>query len=539
MKLTNLIEELVLEANRQDTLVNKLGLSQDNAEALEQLAGPFSIIIGNKLIEVFAEESLERLSSSLPEEEEKRIREIFSTDPQYRKEMGIEAINKSFGVRNVRHQIVSIMDWVRVGLNGNLGEYKNLNFNELYSESRKWHQELTSGEGDINYTETNEIVKDYRDENGIGFYWVNLNTNDSREECNRMGHCGRTNSNNSVYSFRETKKLKDNYTINKSHLTAAIENGTGIMYQLKGPKNSKPKEIYHPYIVDLILNTNIINGFGSEYDASTDFSINDLSDDQIVKIYQAKPEIFNMYKLKRKLKELGLIDELALRNVIFNYNFEPEYVSGLVDGDWVVHTRKNIYGGVDKVYFIEHLLSDDFFSDLDYFDNDWESSLEYYVNDYNEQTIIDYLKNKAGADYDPDMSTKDLIQKYDDDDEIKDRINYTYSDLANSSYYDYAIKQLKNALSEYGEVLKLDNTGATIKIDLNDITKNLSDSQIFMNWFISDELYEKCDEDAECIFNEILRDYYEKPRFYLDDRWSPDIDEKEYNDYLTDSLSEL
>ena len=532
MRIINLIEELVLEANRQDTLMNKLGLSQDNANQIEELAGPLSIILANKLIDAFAQQRLEYMMSAVPEDEEKRIREIFRKDPEYRRKMGIDAINKSAGVRGMRSNIVSIMDWIRVGLNGNLGEYKNFNFNELYSESRKWHQELTSGEGDINYTETNEIVKDYRDENGIGFYWVNLNTNDSREECNRMGHCGRTNPNNSVYSFRETKKLKDNYTINKSHLTAAIENGTGIMYQLKGPKNSKPKEIYHPYIVDLILNTNIINGFGSEYDSSADFSINDLSDDQIVKIYQAKPEIFNMYKLKRKLKELGLIDELAPRNVIFNYDVEPEHVSGLVEGNWVVAKRKNKYGGVDNIYFIERLLSDDFFTDLDYFDNDWESSLEYYVNDYNEQTIIDYLKNKAGADYDPDMPTKDLIEKYDDDDEIKDRINYTYSDVATSSYYNYAINQLENALSEYGEVLKLDNTGATIKIDLNNITKDFSDSQI-------DELYEKCDEDAECIFNEILGDYYEKPRFYLDDRWTPDIDEKEYNDYLTDRLSEL
>ena len=304
------------------------------------------------------------------------------------------------------------------------------------------------------------------------------------------------------------------------------------MYQLKGPKNSKPKEMYHPYILDLILNTDIVKGFGAEYDSSSDFSINDLPDEQIVKIYQSKPEIFNMYKLKRKLKELGLIDELGPRNTIFIYNVDADSVSSLVEGNWRIGQRRNKDGGLVNIYFIENLLSGDFFSDLDQWGDDWRSSLEYYVNDYNKQTIVDYLKNKAGENYDPNMSTEELIENYDDDYDIRDRINHTYSDIAAESYYDYAIKQLKNTLSEYGKVLKLDGTGATIEINLNDITKDLSDSDL-------DELYEKCDESVECIFNEIVGDYYDKPRFYLDDRWSPNIDEKEFNNYLTDRLSEL
>ena len=44
MKTINLIEELILEANRKDTLVNKLGLSPENEE----------IILGNKIIEYMA-----------------------------------------------------------------------------------------------------------------------------------------------------------------------------------------------------------------------------------------------------------------------------------------------------------------------------------------------------------------------------------------------------------------------------------------------------------------------------------------------------
>jgi len=81
------------------------------------------------------------------------------------------------------------------------------------------------------------------------------------------------------------------------------------MYQLKGPKNSKPKSEYHPYITDLILNTDIIKGFGSEYSSADDFSIADLPEDQIKQIYQSKPEIFNTRKLKRAIQKLGLIQD--------------------------------------------------------------------------------------------------------------------------------------------------------------------------------------------------------------------------------------
>ena len=88
MKTITIIEDLILEANRKDTLINKLGLSQENAELLEELTGPLSIIIGNKLIDVFGQKQLEYLSSAVPEDEERRMREEFKKNPEYRRKMG-------------------------------------------------------------------------------------------------------------------------------------------------------------------------------------------------------------------------------------------------------------------------------------------------------------------------------------------------------------------------------------------------------------------------------------------------------------------
>ena len=91
----------------------------------------------------------------------------------------------------------------------------------------------------------NEII--ITDENGNGFYWADLNTKNSSEECNRMGHCGRS-SYGSLFSLRQNIPLNNKYKLNKSVLTAAIGEDS-ILYQLKGVKNSKPKDEYHQYIL--------------------------------------------------------------------------------------------------------------------------------------------------------------------------------------------------------------------------------------------------------------------------------------------------
>ena len=106
MKIINLVEELVLEVNRKNVLVNKFGLSPENAETLEQLTGPLSIILGNKIIEDIASQQLEHMASALPEDEEKRIREIFKNDPEYRRKIGTDRINKGGGIGTLRNEIV-------------------------------------------------------------------------------------------------------------------------------------------------------------------------------------------------------------------------------------------------------------------------------------------------------------------------------------------------------------------------------------------------------------------------------------------------
>lgn len=517
MKIINLIEELIFEASKKDVLIQKLGFSEDNADLLSKLSGALSVWLGNKLIEYAV------LIRSMEQEE------------PITKQEAIDIFNRGAGVRARRSEITSIMDWVRVGLNGNVNEYKNVGFGNLYKKSREWHESLDTGSGAINYIEENTILRDYR-KDGVGFYWSDLETNNSDEECNRMGHCGRTSSDNTIYSLRETKRINEQYTINKSHLTAAVGSSDGIIYQMKGTKNSKPKEEFHPYIVDLIINEENIKGFGSEYQSSTDFKITDLPESDIKKVYDSRPELFNTRQLKRQLVKMGILDSSEYQeiNMIFDLDIEPTYVGNYVDGDWNVRTYKDTNGNTRKISFIETLLSGDIWDLLDGYHDDWKGALEYHTNKENSQTIRNIIQQSAGEDYDPEESLESLIDEYDNDYEIRNSLGSAYSDSANSSYYDYAIKELRSALEEYGDVTQLNDEGVKIRIDLNTVIDNmgLGEEEV-------DEIFERCDESASCAFDEMMGEYYEKPKFRLDDRWSPDIDDGDFNSHLNDRLSEI
>lgn len=508
MKLTNLVEEVLLEANKKDILVNKIGFNEEDADLLEKLTGKLSVWLGKRIYQwllTFGKETIDYTKKS---------------------------IKRGGWVSQLRGDITSIMDWYRVGLNGNIKPYENLTFKELKNKSKEWHDSLDVGSGSLNYNEENEIIRDYR-KDGVGFYWVNLKTNNSEEECKRMGHCGRTGDGNTIYSLRQNIKLNDKFILNKSVLSGAIGEKDGIVYQMKGPKNSKPKEEYHPYIVDLILNDSHIKGFGSEYESSADFKITDLPENEIKKIYDVKPVLFNTTSLKRKLFKMGIIKDYEGPNTIFELELEPGSIYYYINDDWIVSGNKPKNDKNRDEYFIENLLSGYVFDFVDYY-NEWESGLD-YMDDDNKKFIIDYLKNKSDEEFNPEDDLMSLIKKYDNDSEIRSTIGSAYNYVANVAFNDYCIEKLRDALSEYGKVTKLDYTGANITID----AKKLLESYGYDEEEI-DEKFEGCDENPECVFGQYLDDYGEKPNTNIDERkWYPDIDDEDFNSYLSDRLYEI
>jgi hypothetical protein len=175
-------------------------------------------------------------------------------------------------------KITGIIDWIRTGLDNNIQSVKDVTFDELVDMQDRWHKSLTAKEYDFEYQDENITILDYRDDYGLGYYWVKLNNKPCFEENKRMGHCG-TSEKGDLYSLRVNElKGQTGRVINKSLVTASIKDG--VVYQMKGRFNKKPESIYHDYIAKLLLKKNsngkyFVESFGSEYAPEEDFKITD------------------------------------------------------------------------------------------------------------------------------------------------------------------------------------------------------------------------------------------------------------------------
>ena len=164
--------ELISEASKIKILTDKEGLSVEQATFLDEKCGPLAVWMFNKI-----------------KDYQNTIHLSWGVKPYQGDEL-IYKINSNNLVIRSSNNIQSIMDWIRIGLNGNMNRHKDLTFKELFQKAKEWHDSLQMGQGKINYVEphTHDIIIDFRNKNGEGFYWVDLNTNNSSEECDRMGH---------------------------------------------------------------------------------------------------------------------------------------------------------------------------------------------------------------------------------------------------------------------------------------------------------------------------------------------------------------
>ena len=521
--IRNIIREgLIHEASKKDILINKLGFDKSSAEIIDRLCGPLSVWMGNKIIGKY----MEKLSG-YPE----------GTSPQTIHKDLMNTLNGQSFVFRERENITSIMDWVRIGLNGNLGSNKELTFQELFDASEKWHDELEVGSGDINYVEENPVILDFRDANGNGFYWADLQTSSSKEECDRMGHCG-TSGAGRIYSLRQVTSLNEKYKLNKSVLTAAI--GTnGIVYQMKGGKNSKPEAKYHEFIYPLLFlkkgDGYFINGFGSEYESSNDFKLTDFSDDVIKEIFAKRPELFNKRSLKKKLVAIGLIEKLPEEYV--SIEISPDNVDRYVDGDYTIRSSANKYGVKVNVGLFETILGGDTWDLWDNYDADWKGALEYHADSDNEARILEMVKALAankGYEFNENLSLTEMIRQYDDDDmEIIYAIQSAVNDAESDTYANDLYKALKSALNELGVVEKMDEEGVVLRVNVGSYLDDLEED-------VYEEISDRCNDDMSCMFNEMIGEWIDKPDFRFNDNYySPDINDVYFNELLEEHLGEI
>ena len=529
MKLLESIKQIITEASKKKILIDKIGFNEDNTELLDQLCGPLSVWMAKKMMEVQQNNS-----------------RTYGNPPKQGQEL-IDQMNSNGILRTARSKIQSIMDWVRVGLNGNLGENKNLSFNELYNLSKEWHDSLEVGQGDINYKEENPTILDFTDEDGNGFYWADLNTQNSDVECNRMGHCGRS-SYGYLYSLRQNIPINNKYKLNKSVLTAAIGED-GILYQLKGVKNSKPKDEYHKYILPLFYvlglpgeeDDYLIQGFGSEYASEQDFKLSDLPEETIKDLYQNRPELFNTRPLQRLLGQMGIIEVEPIPTG-FSLEISPEDFDDYIDGGWnKTYTTPGIPGKRRQVSIFTEIMMGDAWELWGHHDNeDIGSYFQYTIDTPTEEKLWDIVRRMAqrdGIELDEDLSLEQAIEEVDDDWEIRNAISSAINDADADDYVNYLQKQVESALETYGNVYEFNDTGAKIQVDLRDLV-DIDNQEV-------DDIFENnMDRNGQYNLEGVLRDliyedYIDKPRFDYDDRWYPSPDDRYINENVNYRLDDI
>jgi hypothetical protein len=452
MKLINVAKSLILEASAKDVLVNKMGLTDKAVDFFVERCGKLAVMMVNKII--------------------KYNLQIMNIEDTPTKSDILKATHwVNINYRTFSEDLVSIMDWIRVGLNGNLGEHKNDDFVTLFNESRKWHNELEVGDGEYNYNEENEVILDFRDGDGMGFYWVDLKTSKCSEEQERMGHCASTGG-DTLCSLRETKRINDKFTLSKSHLTAAIEREytlykqTGdIILQLKGQKNSKPAQKYHKYIVELLISDELnIIGFGSEYDSASDFKISDLGEESLKVIMEKKPQLLDIFSRVDAYKK-GFIKE------------KPETTFDITIKN---HEYKYFLENFDKwnEEFLEKMFNGDLYNDSGY---SWEDFVHYTDNSL-EQKIEDYVDNiyrskkwstddsENNQDEFYDMELSEKIKEIDDED-LQSALAQSLDRAYETAVYDAYYNRYKSLFEEYGDVLEFNDEYVKIHSDILNFTE--------------------------------------------------------------------
>ena len=172
---------------------------------------------------------------------------------------------------------------------------------------REWQEErqreLPATEND--YEDAEKLI-DF----GDGFAWWNLGVPNCSKEGQAMGHCGNGpgRRDQQVLSLRRRTQRGDK-SFDSPHLTFILEHN-GFLGEMKGRNNEKPKEKYHPYIIELLKQPFIKGITGGGYLPENNFSLNDLDHDQVEELKKINPGFRSLVEIYR---ETGFTLELEQR----------------------------------------------------------------------------------------------------------------------------------------------------------------------------------------------------------------------------------
>lgn len=271
--------ELLTETDNRKVITDKIKLPSTIADWAHGLSDKYSIWIANTFKNNYLTNStiLNRMPPDVKEEVIKQITDGKIPDAIKRDMLKIARLGNG--------QYQYILDWLRGRNSPPVREtdplnFKTLTFEDALVKSQNWHAQLEKLQGGAIKDEDGEIIMTFPD----GFYWINLGKSRCEKEAEAMGHCG--SGRGTLYSLRRDK-----------HPYVTLDLVDGIIGQIKGRANTKPKKEFHQYIIPFLMDDNIrVRWLESSYQPHTDFSLNDLTDEQLMEILRKKPILFRHSK---------------------------------------------------------------------------------------------------------------------------------------------------------------------------------------------------------------------------------------------------
>ena len=329
----NKLSSNTLNESKVDAIINKIGLPEEIAKLIDNKFNKYSIWFANIFmhdLEEYIKRGTIKYNGIVDEERFKKL--ISSKDKGFIKYIEDEHL------KNEDAYYEYILDWLQGRNSGAVIENDKIDFKDLtkgkaLDRARKWHKELEKIQGGKIKDESGDVVMTFPD----GYYWIRLNSSSCDDESKAMGHCGRGSG--VLFSLR-----KDKYPF----ITAdVLENGE--IKQMRGRANTKPKSIFHKYILDFLLSNNVDHFNYNAFNIKDNFRLEDLENKEYInKIIKNKPQLLKNQNLNFLTKEQMFevskeIPEILPISKYFNNNLDinniKEKISDLKWWDYEMNER--------------------------------------------------------------------------------------------------------------------------------------------------------------------------------------------------------
>jgi len=283
-------ENIILEADKRNIIVSKLKIPKEIADWAHNLSDKYAVWIADSLRKQIlknyedTDEEYKKFANMLLNSKSLDLEKLNDFTEISHNSMQLIKDSVENYISNFKGEYEYILDWLKG--RGTLApetdqlDFKTLSFTDAKKRSEEWHKKLKEIQGGRIEGEEGDIIMTFPE----GFYWIRLGKNYCSKEAEAMGHCGRATPGDILYSLRKNQF---------PYITAAIHEDSGLVSQMKGRANTKPKAQFHKYILPFLFDNKVkIKAFKSTYSPQTDFNINDLSDAELREVFNKKPTLF-------------------------------------------------------------------------------------------------------------------------------------------------------------------------------------------------------------------------------------------------------